>query len=198
MTKIKSSTTPIGGNTIHTLSAGTPGNRPVLLLHGKAFQAATWKELGTLELLAENGCFAVALDLPGWGDSPAGDFEAGEIVQGVIDAFQLEKPTLLGPSMGGKIALEFCLEHAGLLGGLVLIGAVGVEENRARLQELPGKTLIIWGENDHIADPANGLLLNREIAGSQLVSIPNTKHACYMENPKEFHRRLINFISASE
>jgi len=198
MTDIQSSMNSIGDLTIHTLTTGEKGNNPVILLHGKAFQAQTWDDLGTLELLAANSCFALALDLPGWGRSPKADFSAGQVVKSIIEQYQLKKPIIVGPSMGGKIALEFALNHPQLIGGLVLIGAVGVEENRSRLPELPSRTLIVWGENDHISDPANGEILHREITGSQLVVIPNTKHACYMEKPEEFHRQLIGFICGSQ
>jgi len=194
MTKINSSMHSIGELTIHTLSAGTAGNQPVLLLHGKAFQAQTWNDLGTLQLLADNGCNSVALDLPGWGHSPEAEFSAEDVVKGTIEQLQLDPPIIIGPSMGGRIGLEFALSHPQLVSGLVLIGAVGVKENRSRLSELPEQTLIVWGENDQISDPANGQLLNREIIGSQLAVIPATKHACYTEKPQEFHQILINFI----
>lgn len=194
MTAIQSTFQPSGSLSIHTLSAGEKGGREILFLHGKAFEAKTWKDLGTLELLAENGCHAVALDLPGWGQSPAANFNAEEVVKSVIDGSEMKKPILVGPSMGGRIALEFTLSNPQLIGGLILIGAVGIEENRSLLDKLPQKTLLVWGENDHISDPANGTLLHSKVAGSQLIIIEDTKHACYTEKPADFHNHILQFI----
>lgn len=45
-------------------STVVPGARNVLFLHGARFGARNWDDIGTLELLAEKGYRAVAVDLP--------------------------------------------------------------------------------------------------------------------------------------
>ncbi len=179
---------------IHTMAAGDRKNRPILFLHGRAFEAKTWQDLGTLELLAQKDCFSVAIDLPGWGKSPEADFIAGNVIESIMTTCNMEKPIIVGPSMGGRIAIEFAIKNPQLVGGLVLIGTVGVQENLSQLNILPESTLIIWGENDHISDPANGTLLHNEITGSKLAVIADTKHACYIEKPDDFHNHLIQFV----
>ena len=166
---------------------------PLLLLHGKAFQAETWQELGTLDALAAAGLSFVALDLPGFGKSPAAEVSPEEVIDQVLQTMNISSVILTGPSMGGKIAIEYTLRHREKVAGLVLIGAVGVAENRARLKELPEKTLILWGENDQISDPENGKLLNKEVSGSELVVFAGARHPCYLEQPELWHKSLVEF-----
>jgi abhydrolase domain-containing protein 14 len=96
--------------------------------------------------------------------------------------------------MSGKIGIEYSLNNPEKIAGLVLIGAVGVEENSDQLNKLPAKSLIIWGENDQISDPANGRLLNKKIKGSRLIVFQDAKHPCYLEQPELWHQQLLNFV----
>ena len=66
MTTIIEKQLDCGAHPIHTLQAGPSTGQAILLLHGMKFQAATWRENGTLETLANAGYRAVALDLPGF------------------------------------------------------------------------------------------------------------------------------------
>lgn len=54
---------------VHYLESGAPCARSVLLMHGASFKAETWRQIGTLDVLAKEGYRAVAVDLPGFGDS---------------------------------------------------------------------------------------------------------------------------------
>jgi hypothetical protein len=57
------------GKPLFARVVGNPKGRPVLLLHGGRFSSKDWQEIGTLDLLAKKGFRAVALDLPGFGNS---------------------------------------------------------------------------------------------------------------------------------
>ncbi len=96
--------------------------------------------------------------------------------------------------MGGRICINFALEHQEMVGGLVLVGSVGVDENRERIKTIRVPTLIVWGEKDHIAPISNAEFLNREITGSKLLVIPGGKHPAYLDNPEMFHDALLEFL----
>ncbi len=193
MPTIQNHSITVDNGPVNILQSKELDSVPLLLLHGKAFQAATWQELGTLDALAAAGLSFVAFDLPGFGKSPAAEISPEKVIDQVLQAMDISRVILTGPSMGGKIAIEYTLRHREKVAGLVLIGAVGVAENQARLKELPAKTLILWGENDQISDPENGKLLNKEVSGSELVVFAGAKHPCYLEQPELWHKSLIEF-----
>lgn len=193
MQSIQNRSVSIESCPVNIITAGDFSKPPLLFLHGKAFQAETWQELGTLDAAINGGFSVLALDLPGFGKTPEAPLPASAVIQGVMQSLDISKAILIGPSMGGKICLEFSLDNPEKVAALVLIGAVGVTENRDRLQQLPEKSLIIWGENDQISDPANGRLLNQEVTGSELVIFKGAKHPCYLEQPKLWHDTLLNF-----
>ncbi|HFQ90372.1 MAG TPA: alpha/beta hydrolase [Desulfobulbus sp.] len=196
MAGINSKTIPVQGCTVHYLEAGPAGGRDVVLLHGMKFKAATWQELGTLERLAAAGFHGVALDMPGFGESPACGLPDDEVLAGVITGLGLERPVLVGPSMGGRIALEFALDHPDVAGGLVLVGAVGVEENRDRLARIKLPTLIVWGGEDAVSPIANSDILATEIAGARKMVIDGAPHPCYLDKPDIWHTALVDFLSS--
>lgn len=193
MQSIKNIRVEINDTPINTLQAGDFSGPTLLFLHGKAFQAETWLELGTLQAAVDAGYSILALDLPGFGKSPEATVEPEKVINDLMQSAGIKKAIVVGPSMGGKIALEFSLDNPEKIAGLVLIGAVGVEENLDRLPQLPPSTLIVWGEKDHISDPANGVLLHESVPGSKLVVFEGAKHPCYLEQPDHWHKTLMNF-----
>ena len=183
------------GHPIHTLQGGPDAGPMVLLLHGKMFKAATWQETGTLAKLADAGYRVMALDMPGFGNSPAADIEPADVLKAAINKASQGRAILLGPSMGGRIVLEFTLANPELVNGLILVGAVGVQENKERLKEISLPCLAVWGEEDTISPLANGNLLQQEIKDAELVVIPGAPHPCYLDHSEEWHRILLRFLN---
>lgn len=95
-----------------------------VLVHGALGSSLSWiyqlREAGRL------GLRALALDLPGHGDSqdvPSGEVRIEDyatIVGDFIRSLGLERPVVVGHSMGGAIALHLALAEPALVGGLVL------------------------------------------------------------------------------
>ncbi|WP_457573720.1 alpha/beta fold hydrolase [Desulfolithobacter sp.] len=192
MTDIKAKELTVSGCELHALEAGS--GQDILLLHGMKFQAATWNELGTLEKLARSGYHAVALDMPGFGGSPACDQDQDTVLAEFVRSAGLNRPILVGPSMGGRIALEFAIKHPDMVRRLVLVGPVGVEENQEHLSEIRVPTLVIRGSEDQISPPSSAQMLVSSVPDCQLVVFDGAPHPCYLDQPELWHSTLLDFL----
>ena len=102
--------------------AGPRGALPVLLLHGIGGGRRIWRD--ALAALADAGFDAIAVDLPGYGDSArhrAGGIDTmAQAVWGHLDALGLPRAALVGHSMGGMVAQELALQAPERVAALVL------------------------------------------------------------------------------
>ena len=105
-------------------TAAGQGGTAVLMLHGIGGGRSIWSDAasGTVAALAQAGYQAVAIDLPGYGDS-AGSPDMDSMVQAVLDTAAYvgaADTVLLGHSMGGMVAQEVAARHPQQVQGLVL------------------------------------------------------------------------------
>ncbi len=110
--------------TLPAFSSAGQGATAVLLLHGVGGGRSIWSDAasGTASAIAQAGYRAVAIDFPGYGDSP-GVPALDAMVQAVLDiAAHLGAPrtVLLGHSMGGMVAQEVAARVPQSVAGLVL------------------------------------------------------------------------------
>ena len=102
------------------------GDIAVLLLHGIGGGRAIWGDAasGTTRAIAGAGYRAVALDLPGYGDSAAlGAPDLAALVAGVRAVtlhLAASRVVLLGHSMGGMVAQELLAQWPDAAQGLIL------------------------------------------------------------------------------
>ena len=196
MFEITGKTVDCGGLELHCLECGRPEGQAIVLLHGMKFQAATWQQLGTLEVLADLGLRVLAVDMPGFGQSPACDLAPALALARFLDRQDVRQAVLVGPSMGGRIALEFAIAHPERVAGLVLIGAVGVEENRAHLAQITAPCLVVWGGADQVSPLANSEILLAGLPDARREVYPEAPHPCYLDQPERWHASLRTFLSA--
>lgn len=110
------------------LHAETHGcGAPLILLHGFTGSSAEWRPLRPLW---PSGFRPIAVDLPGHGRSEAPPeterYRAGRVLvdlNAVLDRFRIERASVLGYSMGGRLALAFALTYPQRTTALVLEGA---------------------------------------------------------------------------
>jgi len=193
---IRSQRGEVGNMKLHWLEAGPVEGMPVLLLHGARFHSGTWKQLGTLDRLAREGFRVVALDLPGFGESPAAPSGASLDLADFIAVQKLAKPVVLSPSMSGHIALPLVTRHPEQVAGFVAVAPVELPTYESALRKLALPTLIVWGEKDEVVPVAQAKALHGWVKDSQLVILQGARHPCYLDRPDEFHAALIAFLKS--
>ncbi len=109
--------------------AGDESAPPLVLLHGLAER---WQVFGRLLPLLTPHLRTIAIDLPGFGASPAlpgGGFDLAAVsarVEAVIAELGLARPAMLGHSLGGGVAVRYSSERPGALRALALLAPAGL------------------------------------------------------------------------
>ncbi len=166
---------------------------PFVLLHGSHYTADIWNGIGTLDAISKTGMLGIAVDYPGFGKSEKLDIGPGEFVLEFLESMHIKHTALLGASMGGHIALDFAVEHADMLDGLVLVGAVGVEDYRSKLGAISSKqVLLIWGDSDDVSPKSNYETMIDACPLSKFMNIGH-RHACYRDDSASFNDAVAEF-----
>ncbi|MBB5746077.1 alpha/beta fold hydrolase [Brevundimonas variabilis] len=118
----------VEGTLIHVRDTGPRDAPTVILLHGFGASLHTWEPWA--EGLQDR-FRVIRFDLPGSGLSPpdsTGDYtdaRAMALIQGLMSRGGIDKASLVGNSVGGRIAWSFAASHPGRVEGLVLISPDG-------------------------------------------------------------------------
>ena len=148
---MRTSTIEAAGSRIRVIEEGT-GDPAVLFIHGVGGWAENWSEV--MERVAGSGRRAIAFDLPGFGEStpvrgaryfdPGGAFYA-TLVDHVRRALDLERPHLVGHSLGTGVAFVTAVTYPDAFRSLTLVAPGGLGSDIAvflRLWSLPGLPLV--------------------------------------------------------
>ncbi len=124
----------IGAHRVHYVEQGQ--GRPILFIHGLGGQLHHFRH--TLFSRLDDEFRLVALDRPGSGYStrPAAFdgslIEQAELVHRFIEERALDRPLVVGHSLGGAVALALALEHPEAISGLVLLSPLSHLEDELR------------------------------------------------------------------
>ncbi|RUU02886.1 alpha/beta fold hydrolase [Mesorhizobium sp. USDA-HM6] len=124
----------IDGNRIHYVEEGA--GRPIVFLHGLGAQLHHFRH--TLFGRFGAGYRLITLDRPGSGYSTRANGATGrlpeqaEVVRRFIEELGLERPLVVGHSLGGAIALALAIEHPTAISGIALLAPLTHLEAKAR------------------------------------------------------------------
>lgn len=189
---VRSDTIQVAGSPIHLLEAGS-GSPVLLMLHGAAFRAETWRELGTLEQAAAEGLRVVALDLPGYGDSPSSALATEDFLGALVAELGLQHPVIVSPSMSGAFSLPFVLRHPERVAGYVPVAPAALDRYADELASMAVPVLVVWGSADRVFPLERGESLAQTLPDAELLVLEGARHPCYLDQPDRFHRELFAF-----
>ena len=124
----------IDGNRIHYVDVGE--GRPIVFLHGLGAQLHHFRH--TLFGHFGPGYRLIALDRPGSGYSTRANGATGRLpeqaalVRRFIEKLELERPLVVGHSLGGAVTLTLAVEHPEAISGIALLAPLTHLETRAR------------------------------------------------------------------
>ncbi|MBC9034663.1 alpha/beta hydrolase [Sphingomonas sp. JC676] len=116
----------VAGARLHFLDMRPENEKgpPIVMLHGLMGQMRNFSHSLAGRLAMDHR--VILIDRPGWGYSKltgprAGVAEQAAMIAALIGQLGLEKPLLVGHSMGGAVSLALALDHPELVRGLALI-----------------------------------------------------------------------------
>jgi pimeloyl-ACP methyl ester carboxylesterase len=109
----------VGDTRIHVVEAGDPQARPVVFLHGWPESSRTWEQVMAVAAGAAGQVRAIAIDLPGVGESTgaATDGSKGQLASTVhqfLSAMGLTGVTLVGHDIGGMVVYAYLRRYQDL------------------------------------------------------------------------------------
>jgi pimeloyl-ACP methyl ester carboxylesterase len=123
------------------LKPANANGKTVLLLHGKNFNAAYWRE--TAKALSAQGFRVIMPDQIGFGKSskPTSIQYTFQLLaqntKAILDSLQIGKVSILGHSMGGMVATRFVLMYPERVEKFMLENPIGLEDWKLKVPYQP-------------------------------------------------------------
>lgn len=139
----------VNGLQLHTVIAGPPDGKLVVLLHGFPENWYTWRK--QIKPLVEAGYRVVVPDQRGYNlsDKPLGihpyrtDALAADIRE-LVRTFEREQAIIVGHDWGGMVAWRLAMEYPDLVEKLIILNAAHPHAFRRELRENPAQQRKSW------------------------------------------------------
>ncbi len=147
MTELEEKTIEVSGINTRYRVVGK-SNKKVLIFHGWGATSYSWRDISYC--LSKKGFEVIAMDLPGFGETPAPDSVWNsnnyvKFLESFVKKIEINNFYLLGHSFGGALALKFTSKHADLVKKLVLCDAAVIRKERLNLRQKITKSLSKYG-----------------------------------------------------
>ena len=156
-----------------------------------------------MQALRAAGFNAIAVDLPGHGQSEAAGQLAVEKRDPFLGAFfaalGIESAHIVAASMGGTYAFPLLAQHPASVQSFCSVAAVGIGRHEPALGAAKAASgvppaLVLWGSRDDAE--GRGLEAQAALLRARTAVIEGAGHACYMDDSQAFNDELVEFLSA--
>ena len=143
-------------------------------------------------MLASAGYQAWAIDLPGYGKSPAANIHPRHGWRNCSTSSAFVR-RLLAASMSGAYAFPLVTEHPGRVACFVAVAPV---QSKPTSVNSPESRFRCWPSGARTTGLFLGLTANCwcNVPNGRMVIIPGGSHAPYMSDPARFHAELLKFL----
>ncbi|CAI5448949.1 unnamed protein product [Caenorhabditis angaria] len=188
----------MGSHSVFVREARPPGahysKANVLFLHGQSFSSSTWLENNMLRTFAALGYRAIAIDLPGSGQTRGQALSQTEkpvFLMDFIETLGLKKIMVVCASMSSQYILPLMTSNR-YLTCVVAVAPSNTHEVTSPASYIT-PTLVVWGDRDTSLGPTAASNL-KNLPNVKLMKITDAGHACYLHNPKHFENVCVNFF----
>jgi pimeloyl-ACP methyl ester carboxylesterase len=156
----------------YRINYASEGRGPtMIMLHGSD-KREDWKVWEPLMALSRDFSLVIP-DLVGFGRSTipveTPDYKVqARVLHEMIERLGIQKAILVGTSWGGQVALEVAINWPQSVDSLVLISSTYDKPQLLRLKNMKRPTLIIWAEDNLVAQLKAGFLLRDSIRTSRI------------------------------
>ena len=136
----------VDGVRLHLRDTGPRGAPAVILLHGFGSSLQTWDAWAAG---LANDHRVIAYDMPGFGltgTDPTGDYSDERnvaVLLALMDKLGLPRASLIGNSLGGKIAWNFTVAHQDRVNKLVLVSPDGFASTGFEYEKAPAVPVVL-------------------------------------------------------
>ena len=200
------------------LSVKEAGSGPdMVLIHGRTLSKETMDPLFDYY---KDRFHVVSYDVRGHGKTECeGEFTLDDLADdltSLMPAYGMEKPVVVGFSMGSYIALRAAEKYPDLFSGIVLIGTRGGRtsspwivndalgralESYDNMTDAPKVTmpvLVLTGEYDAVNPPEEGEKVAAALPDADYQVVPGAEHMAYVGNPDFVFDRIDAYLEQLE
>ncbi len=188
--------------------------RDMILIHGRTLSK---ESMDPLFDRYKSSYHVVSYDVRGHGKTESsGEFSLDDLaddLNALMAAYGMEKPVVIGFSMGSYIALRAAEKYPGSFSKVVLIGTRGARtfsswttndevgralesfDNMTDAYKVTEPVLVLTGERDVINPPAEGEKVANALPNAVYKIVPRAEHEAYSSNPTFVFNELDNFLN---